>query len=229
MDAARNLPLVVFLSTSSKVKIRAAVDHPYNQNSQRIYFHSLLQIAACQIQSKDHKTQVSPVLCDFGKVFHQTLVNSYPANTDLNGPALDDICFPPDACGTYDTDTDNSDSDATSSTDARDTCQIAADTPPDVLEGSGEGSIEFDSRFSSTSSVIVERFPFGNPGAPISGMPQGPSYGQFQATPYAPFRSQRDWDIARWAKTHSTTSLAVADLLALPDICTARPPYLLCV
>ena len=140
---------------------------------------------------------VSPVLCDFGKVSHQTLVNSYPANTDLNGPTLDDICLPLDACGTYDTDTDNSNSDATSSMDARDACQITADTPPDVLEGSGEGSIEFNSQFSSTSSVIVECFPFGNPGAPISGMPQGPSYGQFQATPYAPFWSQRDWDIAR--------------------------------
>ena len=229
MDVARNLPLVVFLSTSSKVKIRTAVDHPYNQNSQQIYFCSLFQIATCQIKSKDHKMPVSPVLCNFRKVFHQTLVNSYPANTDLNSPTLDDICLPPDTCGTYDTDTDNSDSDATSSTDARDACQIAADTPPDVLEGSGKGSIEFDSRFSSTSSVIVEHFSFSNPGAPISGMPQGFSYGQFQAMPYAPFRSQWDWDIARWAKTHSTTLLAVADLLALPDVCTTRPPYLLCV
>ena len=98
--------------------------------------------------------------------------------------------------------------------------EIAVDRRPDVPECPGEESIEFNSRFSFTSSVVVEGFPFGNPGAPIPGMPQGPSYEQFRATPWAPFQSQRDWDIARWAKTHSTTSSAVADLLALPDVST---------
>ena len=68
----------------------------------------------------------------------------------------------------------------------------------------------------------MESFPFGNPGAPIPGMPEEPSYEQSHATPWAPFWSQCDWDIARWAKMHSTTSSAVADLLALPDVCATR-------
>ena len=111
-------------------------------------------------------------------------------------------------------------------------CEIAVDRPSDLPEGSAEQSIEFDSHFSDTSSVVVDTFPFGNPGAPIPGMPQGPSsYEEFQAThgeTWAPFQSQRDWDVARWAKTHSTTSSAVAELLAIPDVCAARSRHPLC-
>ena len=247
-DAAVILPLVVFLSTLAKVKMCAAIDHPYNRISIRIYFRCLLQIAACQIQSKDHKTPGLWVLCNPVKVFRTTLLDaitrftivSYPANTYSNSPALH-IYNLPDTYNDYDT--NDADSDATSSMDARDArdvhafqplsqgdahltttnaCEIAVDRPPDVLEAPGEDSIEFDSRFSSTSSVLVESFPFGNPGAPIPGMPEEPSYKQSHATPWAPFRSQRDWDIARWAKMHSTTSSAVADLLALPDVCATQ-------
>jgi hypothetical protein len=110
-------------------------------------------------------------------------------------------------------------------------CKIAVDRPPDVLEGLTEPSIEFDSSFSDTSSVVVDVFPFGNPGAPIPGVPRGcTSYEQFQATlgnsNWAPFRSQRDWDIARWAKTHSISSSAVDELLAIPEVCSTQlsPP-----
>jgi hypothetical protein len=105
-----------------------------------------------------------------------------------------------------------------------DPCKIADDRPPDVLEGSGvEGSgdhsIEFYSNFSDTSSVVIDAFPFGNPGAPIPGLPQDPTaYEQFQATrgeTWAPFKSQRDWDIAHWAKTHNISSSALDELLAI--------------
>jgi hypothetical protein len=78
-----------------------------------------------------------------------------------------------------------------------------------------------------TSSVVVDIFPFGNPGAPIPGVPQGrSSYAHFRATQgdtvWAPFRSQRDWDIARWAKTHSISSTAVSELLAIPEVCATE-------
>ena len=112
------------------------------------------------------------------------------------------------------------------------TCEIAVDRPSDVPEGPAEQSIEFDSHFSDTSSVVVVGFPFGNPGAPIPGVPQGPSsYEQLRATQgeiWAPFRSQRDWDIARWVKTHNTTSSAVAELLAIPEVCATRSCHPLC-
>jgi len=102
--------------------------------------------------------------------------------------------------------------------------EIAADNPSNVPDGLGERSVEFESRFSDTSTVVVDRFPFGNPGAPIPGAAQGQSsYTQFRATQgdstWAPFQSQRDWDVARWAKTHGTTSSAVDEFLAIPEVC----------
>lgn len=42
--------------------------------------------------------------------------------------------------------------------------EIAIDRPDDDLL---EQTIEFISHFSETLSVIVDTFPFGNPGAPI--------------------------------------------------------------
>ena len=105
-----------------------------------------------------------------------------------------------------------------------DTCEIAVDSAPDILENDGEQSIEFESNFSRTSSVVVEVFPFGSPGAPIPGMPPGrSSHVWFQDTQedstWAPFKSERDWVMARWAKTYGTTSSAVDAVLALPEVC----------
>jgi hypothetical protein len=97
--------------------------------------------------------------------------------------------------------------------------EIAVDTPSDILENVAQ------SNFSDPSSVVVDAFPYGNPGAPIPGVPQGrSSYEQLRAalgdSNWAPFRSQREWDIARWAKTHATSS-AVAEFLAIPEVCAA--------
>ena len=171
MDVAAILPLAIFLSTSAKVKMCTAIDHSYNQISIRIYFWCLLQIAMCQIQSKDHKTPGLRVLCNPVKVFYVTLLDaitwftivSYPANTYSNGPALH-IYDLPDAYNDYDT--DNADSNATSFMDARDArdvhafqplsrgdvhlmmtdaCETTTDRPSDVLKASGENSTEFDS------------------------------------------------------------------------------------
>ena len=109
-------------------------------------------------------------------------------------------------------------------------CEIAADSAPDTLEDNGEQSIEFESNFSRASSVIVEVFPFGNPGAPIPGMPpERPSYAPFQHTQedskWAPFQSEHDWDVARWAKMYGTTSSAVDALFAIPAVCAAVKRY----
>jgi hypothetical protein len=184
----------------------------------------------------------------------QATIDPYLANTNSNGPALHEVDNHPNASGannanaanstiTYDVHPANGvDLDAADVTDAdafqelsrgdghlttTNACEIAAETPSDVLEDAAEQSIEFESNFSGTSSVVIDIFPFGNPGAPIPGMPQGhSSYTRFQATQgdavWAPFQSQRDWVIARWAKTHRTTSSAVNELLAFSDVCAAR-------
>jgi len=78
-------------------------------------------------------------------------------------------------------------------------------------------------------SEIIDRFPFGSPGAPIPGIPQGRlTYELHQATigdpVWAPFQSQCDSQFTHWAKMCRPTSSAVTDLLAIPEVCT--PFYL---
>ncbi|KAH9013253.1 hypothetical protein EDB84DRAFT_1444325 [Lactarius hengduanensis] len=71
--------------------------------------------------------------------------------------------------------------------------------------------------------LIIDRFPHGSPGAPIPGTLQGSHVYQsseevFGSSVWAPFRSQCDWEIARWAKMRGPTSSAVADILAIPEV-----------
>lgn len=68
-------------------------------------------------------------------------------------------------------------------------------------------------------TVTIDRFPSGNPGAPIPGLPRGPSAYKSYQTVWAPFRSEVDWKFAHWAKMCSPTSSAVAELLAIPEVC----------
>ena len=111
---------------------------------------------------------------------------------------------------------------------ATNTGEIAVGETLDVPEELAQPSIEFGSRFMDTSTVIIDQFPFGNPGAPIPGATQGPPslYDRFRASEgasiWAPFQSRRDWRIARWVKTHRTTSSAAGELLEILEVCAAR-------
>jgi len=74
--------------------------------------------------------------------------------------------------------------------------------------------------------VVIERFPHGNPGAPIDGM-QGysiyeSSQGALDGSVWALFQSKSDWHITHWAKTIKLSSSALSDLFAIPDVC---PPF----
>jgi hypothetical protein len=118
------------------------------------------------------------------------------------------------------------DADAFEALSRGDTSPMA--TNPDQqasLEDPDQQSIEINSDNSdapTASTVTIEQFSFGSPGAPIPGMPPGPSTYESQVTlaasVWAPFRSQCDWDLARWAKMRSPTSSAVTDLLAIPTV-----------
>jgi hypothetical protein len=70
------------------------------------------------------------------------------------------------------------------------------------------------------SPVVIDRFPFGCPGAPIHRRLHTSESQQatFTDYPWAPFRSQLDWDVARWAKMRGQTSTAVSELLAIPGV-----------
>ena len=70
---------------------------------------------------------------------------------------------------------------------------------------------------------FVERFSLGDPGAPHLGMQQGTSIyksrqAAFGASTWAPFHSQWDWEIARWAKMRGPSSSAMEELLAIPSV-----------
>ena len=108
------------------------------------------------------------------------------------------------------------------------TGEIAADNTSDVQEDLAEESIEFESHFSDGSTVAVDQFPFGKPGTPIVPAAQElSSHAQFQAIQrqgdsiWAPFQSQQDWEVARWAKTRCATSEADG-FLEIPGVCVAR-------
>src|ERR1700742_2251232 len=78
----------------------------------------------------------------------------------------------------------------------------------------------------TTSTIVVDQFPSGNAGAPIPGMACGSSvYESCEAmhtdSIWAPFKSQRDWRFAHWAKMHGPTSSAVTELLEIPEVRTS--------
>ncbi|KAH9049439.1 hypothetical protein EDB84DRAFT_1666988 [Lactarius hengduanensis] len=79
-------------------------------------------------------------------------------------------------------------------------------------------------------TLFVERFSHGHPGAPLDGTHQGPStYGstrhELGDSVWAPFRSQCDWEFARWAKTCGATASAVTALLAIPEAIFGNPEF----
>ena len=97
-----------------------------------------------------------------------------------------------------------------------------SESPPENLPNPLEQSSP------DTPQVVVERFPYGNPGAPIDGMQGSTIYESsqeaFGGSVWAPFQSQCDWDVAHWAKMKGPSSKAVTDLLAIPDV---RPAFFL--
>ena len=74
----------------------------------------------------------------------------------------------------------------------------------------------------STRLVVIDQFPFGNPGAPILGACQGSiddaAHNVLGDSIWEPFNSECDWDIACWAKKHNLTSSAMAEFLAMPKV-----------
>jgi hypothetical protein len=74
-------------------------------------------------------------------------------------------------------------------------------------------------------SFFVEHFPSSNAGAAIAdehGFIET-DYDQYRTqcgstNQYAPFASQIDWDVARWAKVHGITSTGVTELLGIKGV-----------
>lgn len=74
------------------------------------------------------------------------------------------------------------------------------------------------------SGVVIDSFPFGSPGATIAGPCEDSAMDHVAPESiWYPFRSQCDWELALWAKTRGSTSTAVSDLLAIPEV--SPPPF----
>ncbi|KAJ6450612.1 hypothetical protein C8R45DRAFT_1057188 [Mycena sanguinolenta] len=72
---------------------------------------------------------------------------------------------------------------------------------------------------------IIEKFPGNLAGAPISHDRDSTSEERYRTTfrndtanPYAPFRSKRDWEFAKWAKTRGPGSTAFTDLIQIDRV-----------
>ncbi|KAH9164605.1 hypothetical protein EDB89DRAFT_2116238 [Lactarius sanguifluus] len=88
---------------------------------------------------------------------------------------------------------------------------------------SSESSQQGDSANEGKPISFVIRFPHGQAGAPVaSSTLQGSAYGSTRNrsgnSVWAPFRSQCDWEFARWAKMRGATASAVTALLAIPEL-----------
>ena len=104
---------------------------------------------------------------------------------------------------------------------------IEQDPPDDGDEGpSAAAHVRLEAgatQSPSRSALVVDRFPFGQPSAPIPGTSQGLSTyelnrGMLGGTIWAPFQSQNEWELARWGKMRGPTSSALQELLEIPEV-----------
>ena len=98
------------------------------------------------------------------------------------------------------------------------------DPPPeDLALPSTESKVNTTEDMPSVTTTIIDCFPNGSAGAPISGACGGSSIEDtgsegLQGSIWAPFSSQCDWEIARWAKMRGPSSSAFSELLAIPEV-----------
>ena len=111
----------------------------------------------------------------------------------------------------------------TSVPDGADTDSVDADTDPE--DANSMEAIDADVWEDTNDAEVkltIDSFPHGSPGAPIPGALQGQSEYQSRsvqgASPWAPFQSQCDWDVALWAKTRGPSSTALTELLQYPEV-----------
>lgn len=86
-----------------------------------------------------------------------------------------------------------------------------------ALESSMDNDIPSEAaNIESSASVVIDPFPYGSPGAPISrgSHMDGTDCEASDNFIWAPFNSQCDWELAHWAKMRGPTSSAMAELLA---------------
>ena len=99
-------------------------------------------------------------------------------------------------------------------------------TPPIQCDG-----VDFDPPH-PLSGLAIDRFS-PSAGALVPGAHQGSSLYQTSQEAlgsfiWAPFQSQCDWEVVRWAKLRGPTSSAFTDLLAIPEVLIPHPHFSCC-
>ena len=97
--------------------------------------------------------------------------------------------------------------------------------PEDLALPSMESKVNTTEDMPSVTTTIIDHFPNGSAGAPISGAHGGSSMEDtsskgLQGSIWVPFSSQCDWEITCWAKMHGLSSSAFSELLAIPEVRT---------
>lgn len=95
-------------------------------------------------------------------------------------------------------------------------------TDSDMTDDDAMDDDEIDTN-ATANTVVITRFPFGRPGTPIVGPHETSAPNESSSTAtgdpvWSPFRSQLDWEVARWAKTCGVTASAITELLAIPGV-----------
>ena len=84
------------------------------------------------------------------------------------------------------------------------------------------------------STHVIDQFPFGCLGMPMPNKSKGSSmYETWRATskdtPWTPFCSELDWNVAQWVKMRGPSSTAAMELLAIPGVCVSHQLYTMCL
>lgn len=98
------------------------------------------------------------------------------------------------------------------------------DIDEEILPQTNQTEAETDDP-NTMSTMVIDRFPSGSPGTPIPGMPHRASahesaQDRSMESIWAPFRSQKDWEIVHWVKISSLSSSDVNNLMAISGIRT---------
>ncbi|KAG1883893.1 uncharacterized protein F5891DRAFT_1133319 [Suillus fuscotomentosus] len=94
--------------------------------------------------------------------------------------------------------------------------------PP--VDEDDQGAEEIEEHVVGQDNIVVVPYPDARAGKPITGRPTrcaNATYGLDSGSTvniYAPFSSQMDWDIAKWAKLHGSSSTAFTDLLEIEGL-----------
>ena len=154
---------------------------------------------------------------------------------DISG--LDNICYDPDPVDVADADTYEELMNSNSRTTNADQATIPIlDKAPELTEHKDQTRGDHTDFMPPQAMLthVIDQFPFGCLGMPMPNKSKGLSmYETWCATskdtPWTPFCSELDWNVAQWVKMCGPSSTAATELLAIPGVCVSHRLYTMCL